>query len=109
MEILGQIIDDVVGEVIDKCLKVMGFGYLGGFIIDCLVCQGNLKVYIFSKFYIFGLDYSFSGLKMLFFYFLCDWMKEDFDFIEYYKNDLVVLFEVMVVDILMDKFCKVVK
>lgn len=66
-------------------------------------------MFIFSKLYILDYNYSFSGLKIFFLYFLCDWLKEDFDFIEYYKNDLVVLLEVIIVDILMDKLRKVVK
>ena len=34
LEILGQTIDDAAGEAMDKCSKVMGFGYPGGPIID---------------------------------------------------------------------------
>ena len=44
MEILGQTIDDAAGEAMDKCSKVMGFGYPGGPIIDRLARQGNLCV-----------------------------------------------------------------
>ena len=61
MEILGQTIDDAAGEAIDKCSKVMGFGYPGGPIIDRLARQGNPKAFSFSKPNIAGYDYSFSG------------------------------------------------
>ena len=94
MEILGQTIDDAAGEAIDKCSKVMGLGYPGGPIIDKLARQGNPKAFSFSKPHIPGLDYSFSGLTTSFIYFLCDWMKDDLDFIE---------------DILMDKLRKAAK
>lgn len=109
MEILGQTIDDAAGEAIDKCSKVMGFGYPGGPIIDRLARQGNPKAYTFSKPHIPGLDYSFSGLKTSFLYSLRDWMKEDPDFIEHHKTDLAASLEATVVDILMDKLRKAAK
>ena len=49
MEVIGQTIDDAAGEAIDKCSKVMGFGYPGGPIIDRLARQGNPKAFTFSK------------------------------------------------------------
>ena len=88
MEILGQTIDDAAGEAMDKCSKVMGFGYPGGPIIDRLARQGNPKAYTFSKPNIPGYNYSFSGLKTSFLYNLRDWVKEDPDFIEHHKEDL---------------------
>lgn len=61
LEILGQTIDDAAGEAMDKCSKVMGFGYPGGPIIDKLARQGNPEAYKFAKPNISGLDYSFRG------------------------------------------------
>lgn len=109
LEILGQTIDDAAGEAIDKCSKVMGLGYPGGPIIDKLARQGNAKAYKFSKPHIPGLDYSFSGLKTSFLYFLRDQIKDDPDFIEHHKEDLAASLEKTVVDILMDKLTKAVK
>ena len=42
-EILGQTIDDAVGEAFDKCSKMMGLGYPGGPVVDisALFCQGQ--------------------------------------------------------------------
>ena len=88
MEILGQTIDDAAGEAMDKCSKVMGFGYPGGPIIDRLARQGNPDAFSFSKPHIKGLDYSFSGLKTSFLYFLRDRLEEDPDFIAHHKEDL---------------------
>ena len=103
MEVLGQTIDDAAGEAIDKCSKVMGLGYPGGPIIDRLARQGNPKAYSFSKPHIEGYDYSFSGLKTSFLYFLRERIKENPDFIEQNKADLAASLERTVVEILMDK------
>ena len=89
MEVLGQTIDDAAGEAIDKCSKVMGLGYPGGPIIDKLARQGNPNAFTFSKPHIPDYNYSFSGLKTSFLYSLRDWLKEDSDFIEHHKNDLM--------------------
>lgn len=103
MEVIGQTIDDAAGEAIDKCSKVMGLGYPGGPIIDRLARQGNPKAFSFSKPNIAGYDYSFSGLKTSFLYFLRDQLKENPDFIEQNKEDLAASLEATVVDILMKK------
>ena len=109
MEILGQTIDDAAGEAIDKCSKVMGFGYPGGPIIDRLARLGNPKAYTFSKPHIPGLDYSFSGLKTSFLYSLRNWLKDDPNFIENHKEDLAASLEATIVEILMDKLRKAAK
>jgi N6-L-threonylcarbamoyladenine synthase len=103
MQILGQTIDDAAGEAMDKCSKVMGFGYPGGPVIDRLARQGNPKAFKFNKPHIAGYDYSFSGLKTSFLYNLRDWIKEDPDFIEKNKEDLCASLEKTIVDILMKK------
>lgn len=109
MEILGQTIDDAAGEAIDKCSKVMGLGYPGGPIIDRLARQGNPKAFQFSKPNMPGLDYSFSGLKTSFLYFLRDQLKNEPDFIENHKADLAASLEHTIVEILMKKLAKAVK
>ena len=103
MQVIGQTIDDAAGEAIDKCSKVMGLGYPGGPIIDRLARQGNPKAFSFSKPQIAGYDYSFSGLKTSFLYFLRDQLKENPDFIEQNKEDLAASLEATIVDILMKK------
>ena len=109
MEVLGQTIDDAAGEAIDKCSKVMGLGYPGGPIIDCLARQGNPNAYQFSEPHIPGLDYSFSGLKTSFLYSLQKWVKDDPDFVEHHKEDLAASLEWTIVDILMKKLRLAVK
>ena len=109
MQVIGQTIDDAAGEAIDKCSKVMGLGYPGGPIIDRLARQGNPKAFTFSRPNIPGYDYSFSGLKTSFLYFLRDQLKEDPQFIEHHKEDLAASLEYAVVDILMKKLRLAVK
>lgn len=109
MEIIGHTIDDAAGETIDKCSKFMGLGYPGGPIIDKLARQGNAHAFSFSKPHIAGLNYSFSGLKTSFLYFLRDRMAENPNFIEENKADLAASLERTVVEVLMDKLVKAVR
>lgn len=103
MEIIGQTIDDAAGEAFDKCAKVMGLPYPGGPWIDKLAKEGNPQAFQFSKPHIPGYDYSFSGLKTSFLYFLRDHLKENPDFIEQHKADLCASLQATVIDILMNK------
>ena len=109
MEILGQTIDDAAGEALDKCAKIMGLGYPGGPIIDRLARQGNADAFTFAKPAIKGLDYSFSGLKTSFLYFLRDHIKDEPQFIENHLADLAASFEHTVVEILMQKLNRAVR
>ncbi|MBO7247429.1 MAG: tRNA (adenosine(37)-N6)-threonylcarbamoyltransferase complex transferase subunit TsaD [Bacteroidaceae bacterium] len=109
MEIVGQTIDDAAGEAMDKCSKVMGFGYPGGPIIDKYARLGDANRFTFSKPNIPGYDYSFSGLKTSFLYNLRDWVKDDPDFIEKNKEDLCASLERTIVEILMKKLKQAAK
>lgn len=108
-EILGQTIDDAVGEAFDKCSKMMGLGYPGGPIIDKLASQGDPNRFSFAKPHVPGLDYSFSGVKTSLLYFVRDAIAEDPDFIEHNKYDLCASFQKVLIDILMDKLVKAAK
>lgn len=102
-EILGQTIDDAVGEAFDKCSKMMGLGYPGGPIIDRLASQGDPNRFKFTKPHIPGLDYSFSGVKTSLLYFVRDEMAKDPEFMEKNKEDICASFQKTLIDILMDK------
>ena len=108
-EVLGQTIDDAACEAIDKCSKVMGLGYPGGPIIDRMARQGNPKAFTFAKPNLPGYDYSFSGLKTSFLYFLRDKVAENPNFIEEHKNDLAASLEATIIDILMKKLKQAAK
>ena len=106
MEILGQTIDDAAGEAIDKAAKIMDLGYPGGPIIDRLAKEGNADAFQFATPNIPNLDYSFSGIKTSFLYFLRDQLKEDPDFIEKHKADLCASIQKCIVGCLLKKFVK---
>jgi len=106
MEMIGNTIDDAAGEAFDKCGKVMGFPYPAGPLIDKLAREGNSKAYTFAKPVIRGLDFSFSGLKTSFLYFLRDRLKEDPDFIEKNKADICASLQSTIVSILISKTVK---
>ena len=108
-EILGQTIDDAVGEAFDKCSKMMGLGYPGGPVIDRLAKQGDPSRFKFAKPHVPGLDYSFSGIKTSLLYFVRDEMAKDRDFMEKNKEDICASFQKTLIDILMDKLIKAAK
>jgi len=64
-EILGQSVDDAVGEAFDKTAKLLGLGYPGGPAISRLAEQGHPGRFTFPRPMLDrpGLDFSFSGLK----------------------------------------------
>ncbi len=103
MEVIGNTIDDAAGEAFDKCGKVMGFTYPAGPLIDKLAAEGNRNAFSFSKPHVKGLDFSFSGLKTSFLYFLRDRLKEDPDFIEHNKADLCASLQYTITSILIKK------
>jgi len=109
MEVLGQTIDDAAGEAFDKCAKVMGLPYPGGPFVDKLAKEGNPKAFEFAKPRVANLDYSFSGLKTSFLYFLRDRLKENQNFIEERKADLCASLQKTIIDILLDKLIKAAK
>lgn len=108
-KVIGQTIDDAAGETFDKCAKIMNLPYPGGPIIDKLAKEGDQNAFKFSKPKIEGYNYSFSGLKTSFLYFLRDKLKEDSQFIEKNKNDLCASIQKTIIDILVEKLILAVK
>jgi len=106
MEIIGSTIDDAAGEAFDKCAKVMELGYPGGPVIDKLAAQGDAARFRFARPSVGGYDYSFSGLKTSFLYFLRDSVAVDPGFIEHNKADLCASLQRTIIDILMGKLVK---
>jgi N6-L-threonylcarbamoyladenine synthase len=106
MEVIGNTIDDAAGEAFDKCGKVMGFTYPAGPLIDKLAIEGDPHAFKFAKPVVPGLDFSFSGLKTSFLYFLRDRLKEDSDFIEKNKADLCASLQHVIINILISKLVK---
>ncbi len=72
-EILGETVDDAAGEALDKAAKLLGLGYPGGPVIEQLANQVSfVDIYKFPRPMIGSkdLNFSFSGLKTSFYYFL---------------------------------------
>lgn len=109
MEVIGQTIDDAVGEAFDKSAKILGFPYPGGPLIDKYSKTGNPKAFKFTKPKVDGLDFSFSGLKTGVLYFIQKQLKENPDFIEQNRDDICASIQYTIVEILMDKLKKAVK
>ncbi|MCU0370874.1 MAG: tRNA (adenosine(37)-N6)-threonylcarbamoyltransferase complex transferase subunit TsaD [Bacteroidales bacterium] len=104
--IVGRTIDDAAGEAFDKAAKIMGLPYPGGPLIDKFGREGNENAFHFPEPDIPGLDYSFSGLKTSFLYFLRDRLKADEQFIENNKADLAASIQRVIVEILLKKLAK---
>jgi len=109
MEVLGETIDDAAGEAIDKAAKIMDLGYPGGPIIDRLAKEGNPDAYHFATPHIAGNDYSFSGIKTSFLYFLRDRIAENPNYIEEHKADLCASIQKCIVGFLIKKLEKAAK
>ncbi|MBG7611454.1 tRNA (adenosine(37)-N6)-threonylcarbamoyltransferase complex transferase subunit TsaD [Polaribacter sp. BAL334] len=109
MEILGETIDDAVGEAFDKSAKILGLPYPGGPLIDKYAQLGNPKAFPFSKPQVANLNFSFSGLKTAILYFLQKEQQKNPLFIKENLNDICASIQYTIVEILMDKLKKAVK
>lgn len=103
MQIIGKTIDDAAGEAFDKAAKILGLSYPGGPAIDKLAQQGNPMAFSFSEPRIEGLDFSFSGLKTSFLYFIRDRIKENPGFIDENLSDLCASIQHSIINILIKK------
>ena len=110
MEIIGQTIDDAVGEAFDKSAKILGLPYPGGPFIDKYAQLGNPTAFEFphpkTK---DPLDFSFSGLKTAILYFIRDREKENENFIKNNLNDICASIQHTITSILMEKLKIAVK
>jgi N6-L-threonylcarbamoyladenine synthase len=106
MEVLGRTIDDAAGEAFDKCAKIMGLPYPGGPWIDKMAREGDPGKFVFPKPMGGGLNYSFSGLKTSFLYFLRDSEKNNPGFVKRNINDLAASLQYTIIEILMQNLVK---
>jgi N6-L-threonylcarbamoyladenine synthase len=103
MEVIGQTQDDAVGEAFDKAAKIMGLPYPGGPLIDKYAQSGNPKAYKFSETVMPGLDFSFSGIKTAFLYFLRDEKVRNPNFVEEHVNDICASLQQHLVNMLLTR------
>ncbi|MCX2837092.1 tRNA (adenosine(37)-N6)-threonylcarbamoyltransferase complex transferase subunit TsaD [Salinimicrobium sp. MT39] len=109
MEVIGETLDDAVGEAFDKSAKILGLPYPGGPLVDKKAQMGNPKAFPFPKPKVDGLNFSFSGLKTSILYFIQKQLKEDPQFIEKNLEDICASIQHTIIGILMDKLKKAVK
>ncbi len=81
----------------------MGLPYPGGPEIDKLAKVGDPHAFEFPASSMQGLNYSFSGLKTSFLYFLRDNLKKDDNFIEKNKADLAASIQYTIIKMLLNK------
>lgn len=103
MEILGETIDDAVGEAFDKSAKILGLPYPGGPLVDKYAQKGNPLAYTFTKPKVGDLEFSFSGLKTAVLYFIERETQKNPSFIEENLEDICASIQFTIVDYLMDK------
>jgi N6-L-threonylcarbamoyladenine synthase len=106
MEILGETLDDAVGEAFDKSAKILGLPYPGGPLVDKLAREGNPKAFPFPKPKVQDLNFSFSGLKTAVLYFVQKQTKFQSNFIEENLADICASIQYTIINILMDKLKK---
>ncbi len=109
MEILGETLDDAVGEAFDKSAKILGLPYPGGPLIDKYAKLGDSNRFPFPRPKVDGLDFSFSGLKTSILYFVRKGVKGNPNFINENLNDICASIQYTIVEILMNKLQRAVK
>ncbi|MBT8376458.1 MAG: tRNA (adenosine(37)-N6)-threonylcarbamoyltransferase complex transferase subunit TsaD [Bacteroidia bacterium] len=109
LEVIGETIDDAVGEAFDKSGKLLGLGYPAGAEIDRLAQLGNPKAFKFTKPKVDGLNFSFSGLKTAILYFIQKETNQNTNFIEENLNDICASIQYTIIGILIEKLKMAVK
>ncbi len=103
MDIIGETQDDAVGEAFDKIGKLMGFPYPGGPLIDQYAQQGDPQRFQFPSTKVPHLNFSFSGIKTAFLYFLREHQKRDSQFVAKYRADLCASIQYTLIGMLLEK------
>ncbi len=103
MKVIGETIDDAVGEAFDKSGKILGLGYPAGPEIDKRAKLGNPKAFQFTKPKVEGLNFSFSGFKTAVLYFVQREVKANPNFISKNLNDICASIQYTIIGILIDK------
>ena len=106
MEIIGETQDDAVGEAFDKAAKLLGLPYPGGPLIDKYAEEGNPNRFEFPMVEMQGLNYSFSGIKTAFLYFLQKETKKNTNFVEENLADICASMQNILIKILLQKLRK---
>ncbi len=109
MEIIGETQDDAVGEAFDKTAKLLDLPYPGGPLIDKYAKEGNPLRFEFPMVEMQGLNYSFSGIKTSFLYFLQKETAKNPAFIAENLADICASMQHTLIKILLQKLKKAAK
>ena len=108
MQVIGQTLDDAVGEAFDKSAKLLGLPYPGGPLIDQYAKGGNPRAFRFPMSDVPELNFSFSGIKTAILYFLRDKMKVNPAFISQNLPDICASIQHTLVQMLLTKLKRAV-
>lgn len=101
--LLGTTRDDAAGEAFDKVGKLLGLPYPAGPVVDKLARQGNSTFHEFTRTFLPGYDFSFSGIKTNVLYYLNALGRDERErLLEQHMPDIAASFQAAVVDMLMD-------
>ena len=109
MEIIGETLDDAIGETFDKCGKMLGLPYPAGPHIDKHSKVGNPNKFKFTKPRVGGLNYSFSGLKTGFMRYIQKEKNNNNNFIPTELENLCASLQLTIVEILYEKIILAIK
>ena len=109
MEIIGETLDDAIGETFDKCGKMLGLPYPAGPHIDKHSKVGNPNKFKFTKPRVGGLNYSFSGLKTGFMRYIQKEKNNNDNFISTELENLCASLQLTIVEILYEKIILAMK
>ena len=109
LEVLGETLDDAVGECFDKSAKLLGFDYPGGSQIDRWSQEGNPKAFQFGLPKVPHLDFSFSGLKTGIARVIQQGLRNDSEFIANNKADLCSSIQEAIIEVLQKKLLAALK
>jgi N6-L-threonylcarbamoyladenine synthase len=109
MEIIGETQDDAVGEAFDKTAKLLNLPYPGGPLIDKYAQQGNPLAFNFPAVDMPELNFSFSGIKTAFLYFLQKNTMANPQFINENLADICASVQHTLITILLKKLQKAAK
>lgn len=108
-ELLAETEDDAVGEAFDKAAKILGLPYPGGPLIDKYAQLGDATKYKFPMPHLANHNYSFSGIKTAFLYFIQEQTKQNPNFISENLNDICASYQAHLIKYLLKNLLSVSK
>lgn len=108
-ELLAETEDDAVGEAFDKAAKILGLPYPGGPLIDKYAQLGDSTKYKFPMPHLKNFNYSFSGVKTAFLYFIQEQTKLNANFIEENLNDICASYQAHLINYLLKNLLAISK